>query len=152
MTMYISDSFRGGGTSSGGGGGTGFASNNYDLGNDFTIHALSRDADGMLNYTKIRSIDDDVVYHDDKHLCYNNDHKIRSKKNFKSKKSKLRNIVTNEHLSEDMEELTHHMIEKGPLTVWADKDIECFYVEDILKEYKVLQYFRSIHCQLEKET
>ena len=61
MTMYISDSFRGGGTSSGGGGGTGFASNNYDLGNDFTIHALSRDADGMLNYTKIRSIDDDVV-------------------------------------------------------------------------------------------
>jgi len=61
MTMYISDSFRGGGTSSGGGGGTGFASNNYDLGNDFTIHALSRDDDGMLNYTKIRSIDDDVV-------------------------------------------------------------------------------------------
>ena len=41
MTMYISDSYR---TSGGGGGGTGggggFSGNSYDLGNDFTIHAL----------------------------------------------------------------------------------------------------------------
>jgi|TARA_A100001388_G_scaffold252693_1_gene215330 hypothetical protein len=62
MTMYISDSYR---TSGGGGGGTGggggFSGNSYDLGNDFTIHALRRDEDGMLRYTKIRSIDDEVI-------------------------------------------------------------------------------------------
>jgi hypothetical protein len=56
MTMFISDSYR---DSSGGGGGS-FSANNYTLGNDFTIHALYRDEDGMLNYTKIRSIDDEV--------------------------------------------------------------------------------------------
>ena len=61
MTMYISDSYRssGGGGNTGGGGG--FSGNNYDLGNDFTIHALRRDDDGMLVYTKIRSIDNDTV-------------------------------------------------------------------------------------------
>lgn len=59
MTMYISDSFR---SSSAGSGGGGFSSgNNYDLGNDFTIHALRRDESGMLIYTKIRSIEDEVV-------------------------------------------------------------------------------------------
>ena len=58
------------------------------------------------------SMDDDVVHHNDEHLCHNNDHQNRSKKNFKSKKSKLRNIVTGEHLSKDMEELTRNMIEK----------------------------------------
>ena len=55
MTMYISESFR---QSSGGGGST---SNNYSLGNDFTIHALRRDPDGMLQYTKIRSIDNETA-------------------------------------------------------------------------------------------
>ena len=118
-----------------------FANKNYEQ--KFNKYCPPNHVSKYSNYpikTKNRfeglSMDDDVVYHDDKHLCYNNDHKIRSKKNFKSKKSKLRNIVTNEPLSEDMEELTHHMIEKGPLTVWADKDIECFYVEDLLKEYR----------------
>jgi len=55
MTMYISDSFRSGSTESG------FAANNYTLGNDFTIHALRRDADGMLVYTNIRSITNEVA-------------------------------------------------------------------------------------------
>ena len=54
MTMYISESSRqqGGGSPSG---------NSYTLGNDFTIHALRRDADGMLNYTKIRSIHNETA-------------------------------------------------------------------------------------------
>lgn len=56
MTMFISDSYR----SNSGGGGTSFSSNNYTLGSDFTIHALKRDEDGMLVYTKIRSIDNEV--------------------------------------------------------------------------------------------
>jgi len=56
MTMFISDSYR---SNSGGGGG--FSANNYTLGSDFTIHALRRDETGMLYYTKVRSIDDDVV-------------------------------------------------------------------------------------------
>ncbi len=55
MTMYLSESSRqsGGGLSS--------SSNSYTLGNDFTIHALRRDDDGMLNYTKIRSIDNETA-------------------------------------------------------------------------------------------
>lgn len=56
MTMFISDSYQ----QQGGGGGTSLSSNNYTLGNDFSIHALRRDADGMLRYTKIRSIDDET--------------------------------------------------------------------------------------------
>ena len=55
MTMFISDSYQ-----SAGCGGQSFASNNYTLGSDFTIHALRRDDDGMLHYTKIRSIDYEV--------------------------------------------------------------------------------------------
>ena len=56
MTMYISES--GSQQSSGGGAATG---NNYTLGNDFTIHALRRDDDGMLHYSKIRSIDNETA-------------------------------------------------------------------------------------------
>ena len=55
MTMFISDSYQ-----QQGGGGTSVSSNNYTLGNDFSIHALRRDAEGMLRYTKIRSIDDET--------------------------------------------------------------------------------------------
>lgn len=55
MTMFISDSYQ-----QQGGGGTSVSSNNYTLGNDFSIHALRRDDDGMLRYTKIRSIDDET--------------------------------------------------------------------------------------------
>ncbi len=55
MTVFISDSYQ-----QQGGGGTSVSSNNYTLGNDFSIHALRRDADGMLRYTKIRSIDDET--------------------------------------------------------------------------------------------
>lgn len=55
MTMFISDSYQ-----QQGGGGTSLSSNNYTLGNDFSIHALRRDDDGMLRYTKIRSIDDET--------------------------------------------------------------------------------------------
>ncbi len=55
MTMYISESYR---ANQGGGGSS---SNNYTLGNDFTIHALRRDDDGMLQYTKIRSIDNETA-------------------------------------------------------------------------------------------
>jgi len=57
MTMFISESYR----SSTSGGGNSFGSNNYTLGNDFTIHALRRDASGMLYYTKIRSIDNEIA-------------------------------------------------------------------------------------------
>tara|TARA_B100001094_G_C17964909_1_gene687363 strand:- start:469 stop:852 length:384 start_codon:yes stop_codon:yes gene_type:complete len=53
--MYISES----GSSSGGGGSS--SGNSYTLGNDFTIHALRRDDDGMLKYTKIRSIDSETA-------------------------------------------------------------------------------------------
>ena len=55
MTMYISESGRSSG------GGLSPSSNSYTLGNDFTIHALRRDADGMLNYTKIRSIHNETA-------------------------------------------------------------------------------------------
>ena len=55
MTMYISESSRSSG------GGLSPSSNSYTLGNDFTIHALRRDADGMLNYTKIRSIHNETA-------------------------------------------------------------------------------------------
>ena len=55
--MYISESSR---QNSGGGGSTS-SGNSYDLGNDFTIHALRRDDDGMLNYTKIRSIHNETA-------------------------------------------------------------------------------------------
>ena len=57
MTMYISES--GSQQSSGGGGSS--SGNSYNLGNDFTIHALRRDDDGMLKYTKIRSIDSETA-------------------------------------------------------------------------------------------
>ena len=58
MTMYISES--GSQQSSSGGGGSS-SGNSYNLGNDFTIHALRRDDDGMLRYTKIRSIDSETA-------------------------------------------------------------------------------------------
>ena len=57
MTMYISES---GSQQSSGGGGLS-SGNSYTLGNDFTIHALRRDDDGMLNYTKIRSIHNETA-------------------------------------------------------------------------------------------
>ena len=57
MTMYISES---GSQQSSGGGGLS-SGNSYTLGNDFTIHALRRDDDGMLQYTKIRSIDSETA-------------------------------------------------------------------------------------------
>tara|TARA_B100001939_G_scaffold343775_1_gene357049 strand:+ start:3891 stop:4283 length:393 start_codon:yes stop_codon:yes gene_type:complete len=55
MTMFISDSYQ-----QAGGTGQSFSTNSYTLGNDFTIHALERDDDGMLRYTRIRSIDDEI--------------------------------------------------------------------------------------------
>ena len=55
MTMFISDSYQ-----QAGGTGQSFSTNSYTLGNDFTIHALQRDDDGMLRYTRIRSIDDEI--------------------------------------------------------------------------------------------
>jgi|TARA_B100002019_G_scaffold26445_1_gene20428 hypothetical protein len=53
--MFISDSYQ-----QAGGSGQSFSTNSYTLGNDFTIHALQRDDDGMLRYTRIRSIDDEI--------------------------------------------------------------------------------------------
>ena len=83
------------------------------------------------------SMDDDVVHQDDHSFGYNNVTQIKKfKNNFKQKKSKYGNIVTNEDQSKDMEELTRHMIEKGPLTIRSDKDIKCFYVSDLIKEYE----------------
>ena len=53
--MFISDSYQ-----QAGGSGQSFSTNSYTLGNDFAIHALQRDDDGMLRYTRIRSIDDEI--------------------------------------------------------------------------------------------
>ena len=50
MTMFLSDFYRASDTVTTGNG-------SDDLGNDFFIHALTRDDKGMLTYTKIRSID-----------------------------------------------------------------------------------------------
>ena len=82
------------------------------------------------------SLDDDEVHQDDDNFSYNDLTQNKSKNNFNSKKSKYGNIVTNEDQSKDMEELTRHMIEKGPLTIRSDKDIKCFYVSDLIKEYE----------------
>ena len=82
------------------------------------------------------SLYDNEVHQDDDNSSYNDFTQIKSKNNFKSKKLKYGNIVTNEDQSKEMEELTRHMIEKGPLTITSDKDIKCFYVSDLLKVYE----------------
>ena len=54
MTMFLSGSMT---SSSGDSGGSGKLFSQH---NDFHIHALRRDEDGMLIYTKVRTTDDDV--------------------------------------------------------------------------------------------
>lgn len=54
MTMFLSGSMLSG---SGGGGGGGKL---FSQQNDFYIHALRRDSDGMLRYTKIKTTDSEV--------------------------------------------------------------------------------------------
>ena len=54
MTMFLSGSMLSG--SSGGGGGLSFGQQD-----NFTVHALRRDDDGMLRYTKVKTSDPDVV-------------------------------------------------------------------------------------------
>jgi len=49
MTMYLSDIMNP------------TDSTETELGNDFYVHALRKDEDGMLIYTRIRSIDDDMA-------------------------------------------------------------------------------------------
>ena len=80
--------------------------------------------------------DDEVAHQDDYHFDYNDITKTKRKNNSRTKKSKCRNIVRNGNHSKDLEELTRHMIEKGPLTIESDKDMKCFYVSDLLKEYR----------------
>mgnify|MGYP001807847808 FL=1 len=54
MTMFLSGSMLSG--TSGGGGGLQFGQQDK-----FTVHALRRDDDGMLRYTKVKTSDDEVV-------------------------------------------------------------------------------------------
>tara|TARA_B100001769_G_scaffold3146_1_gene2265 strand:- start:425 stop:808 length:384 start_codon:yes stop_codon:yes gene_type:complete len=55
MTMFLSGSMLSG-TSGGGGGGLQFGQQDR-----FYVHALRRDDDGMLRYTKVKTTDDEVV-------------------------------------------------------------------------------------------
>jgi hypothetical protein len=57
MALYLSESGIGG--SAGGGGGGMYTY--FNTSNRFTFHALSRDADGMLVYTKTNTADDDSI-------------------------------------------------------------------------------------------
>ena len=54
MTMFLSGSMLSG--TSGGGGGLQFGQQDK-----FSVHALRRDDDGMLRYTKVKTSDDEVV-------------------------------------------------------------------------------------------
>ena len=54
MTMFLSGSMLSG--TSGGGGGLQFGQQDK-----FTVHALRRDDDGMLRYTRVKTSDDEVV-------------------------------------------------------------------------------------------
>ena len=81
-------------------------------------------------------IDDDVVHQDNHDSTYKDVKQSKIRNNFRYKKSKHRKIVANENHLKDMEELTNHMIEKGPITIKSNKDINCFYVNDLLKEYR----------------
>ena len=55
MTMFLSGSMLSG-SSGGGGGGLQFGQQD-----NFTVHALRRDDDGMLRYTKVKTTDESVV-------------------------------------------------------------------------------------------
>jgi len=57
MTMFLSNSM----ISGSGGGGASFDDSTLKTEDDFYIHALRRDRDGMLHYTKVRSTDDGVT-------------------------------------------------------------------------------------------
>ena len=82
------------------------------------------------------NIDDEVVHQNDYHFDNKDINKTTNKNKFKSKQSKHRNIMRNEYQSKDMEELTKHMIEKGPLTIRSNKELDCFHVSDLLREYR----------------
>ena len=56
MTMFLSGSMLSG--TSGGGGGGGLQIGQQDT---FTVHALRRDDDGMLRYTKVKTTDETVT-------------------------------------------------------------------------------------------
>ena len=56
MTMFLSGSMLSGSAGGGGGGGLQFGQQD-----NFTVHALRRDDDGMLRYTKVKTSDTAVV-------------------------------------------------------------------------------------------
>ncbi len=56
MALYLSESGMDGSSSSGGG-----MYSYFNQSNRFYFHALRRDADGMLNYTKTNTSDDEVI-------------------------------------------------------------------------------------------
>ncbi len=58
MALYLSESGLGG---SGAAGGSGGMYSYFNTSNRFTFHALTRDADGMLVYTKTNTADDDTI-------------------------------------------------------------------------------------------
>ena len=58
MALYLSESGIGG---SGAGGGSGSMYSYFNTSNRFTFHALSRDEDGMLVYTKTNTADNDTI-------------------------------------------------------------------------------------------
>ena len=82
------------------------------------------------------NIDDEVVHQNDYHFDNKDITQIRNENKFKSKQSKNKDIIRNENQSKDMEELTKHMIEKGPLTIRSNKELDCFHVSDLLREYR----------------
>tara|TARA_B100000085_G_scaffold72142_1_gene64632 strand:+ start:779 stop:1174 length:396 start_codon:yes stop_codon:yes gene_type:complete len=59
MTMFLSGSML---SSPGGGGGSGASSGSvFSESNQFFVHALRRDSDGMLHYTKVKTTDTAVM-------------------------------------------------------------------------------------------
>ena len=118
-----------------------FSNKNYE--NKFDKYCPTNHVHKNPNYqikTKNRFegliIDDDVLHQDNHDTSYNDVKQSKSKNNFRYKKSKHRKIDANKNHLKDMEELTNHMIEKGPITIKSNKDINCFYVNDLLKEYR----------------
>ena len=83
------------------------------------------------------NIDDEAVYQNDYHFDNKDITQTTNKNKFKSKQSWHRDIIRNKNQSKDMEELTKHMIEKGPLTIRSNKELDCFHVSDLLREYYI---------------
>ena len=54
----------------------------------------------------------------------------------KSNERKYRKLISKRHHSEEEKKVIKYAIEKGPLTIESNKDIECFNVADVLDVYE----------------